>query len=260
MLTSDSAALWGLLWNGFGAAIIIPIYCYLHLRSQPAKRDSALPLNEAKALVATTVLGSLLPLILMLPPFLNCKIETQQAFTALFQLTPVIFVSLHYIAARCIAFFSKNESYSDAGRPFVHQAWVFTGVCSATAHGYVLMMSLFSQNSATTFSRVYIPSPANVNLSASNRLTEGGQLFLQYDFIIISLTCILYAYLLLEQQAKTLMSSVSAVHERPGLERYTTLLLVGLVTFLLGPGAVVSFAFALREDTLSKGDRALKTR
>ena len=121
-------------------------------------------------------------------------------------------------------------------------------------------MSLFSQTEATAFSRVFIPSPARVDPSALDKLTEGGLLFLQYDFLIISLTCILYAYLLLEPQSKTLVSSISAIDERSGLENFVIMLLVMFSTVLLGPGAVVSFAFAVREESLPKGSLALKKR
>ncbi len=120
-LFRNSPAMWGLLLNGFGAAIILPIYCFIHLRSSPTKRDNALPLNEAKALAATTALGSLIPLILMLPPLVDCRIEQQQAFIALFQITPLLFVTIQYIAVHLITIFRKNIDHSDADKPFVLQ-------------------------------------------------------------------------------------------------------------------------------------------
>ena len=169
-------------------------------------------------------------------------------------------MAFQYITAHWIAFFAKDRADSDSERPFVYLALTFTGTCSAIAHVYSLTTSLLSQDPATAFSRVYIPSPGRVDSSASNKLTEGGLLFLQYDFLVVSLTCILYAYLLLEPQSKALMSSFSAIHERSGLEKLATMLLVVSATALLGPGAVVSFAFALREDSLPKGSLALKKR
>ena len=259
-LCLDSPILWGLLWNGFGAAIILPIYCLLHFQSQQSKRDNAVPLHEAKALVPTTLVGSLLPLILMLPPLVDCKVETQQAFSAVFQLTPVIFVAIQYIGARCIALCTEDRHELDVERPMVYLALISTGICSAIAHVYSLATSLFSQDPATAFSRVYIPSPARVDPSTPNTLTEGGLLFLQYDFLIISLTCILYAYLLLEPQSRTILSFVLAGYERPGLEKFAVMVMVVLTTVVLGPGAAVSFAFAVREDSLPKGSLALKKR
>jgi len=252
--------MWGLLLNGFGAAIILPIYCFIHLRSSPTKRDNALPLNEAKALAATTALGSLIPLILMLPPLVDCRIEQQQAFIALFQITPLLFVTIQYIAVHLITIFRKNIDHSDADKPFVLQCYIFAGICSATAHVYALAVSLFTRNPATAFSRVYIPSPANVDPSAPSKITEGAHLFLQYDWIIINLTCILYAYLLFEPHLKTRAPFKSYVNVRPDLEKQMALLLIALTTVTLGPGAAVSFAFAAREDGSRKGNLALRRR
>ena len=259
-LCLDSPVLWGLLWNGFGAAIILPIYCLLHFQSQQLKRDNAVPLHEAKALVSTTLIGSLLPLILMLPPLIDCRVETQQAFSAVFQLTPVIFVAIQYVSARCIALRTKDRHELDVERPLIYLAFISTGICSAVAHIYSLATSFFSQDPATAFSRVYIPSPTRVDLSISNKITEGGLLFLQYDFLVISLTCVLYTYLLLEPQSRAIKSFVLADYEQSGLGKFAMMLMVMLTTIVFGPGAAVSFALAVREDSLPKGSLALKKR
>ena len=139
----------------------------------------------------------------MLPPLLNCSIARQQAFIALFHTTPIMFATIQYITAYLISLFQANTICTDADKPFVIRSYTLAGICSAAAHVYALAVSLFAQDPATAFSRVYIPRPANVDPLASNKITEGAHLFLQFDWIVINLTCVLYAYLLLEPHLAT---------------------------------------------------------
>lgn len=253
----DRPSVWGALWNGFGAAIILPFYCLIHLRHRSTNQASAVPLSEAKALLPTTALGFFLPLILILPPVLGCRIELQQAFMALFQASPLIFVLIQQIVARLIRTLDKHRSPSDPNRSFVIGSYVFAGLSSAAAHIYVLIISGFTQNSRIAFTRVFIPSLVEIDRRAPNRITEGTHLFLQYDWIIINLTCILYSYFLLEAHLETLIRhlKIPSSSRKP-----VAIVFVTMTTVIVGPGAAVSFTCAIIENELLKGSSAARTK
>ena len=244
-------SLWGALWNGFGAAIILPLYCLVHLRNRSANQASAVPLSEAKALLPTTALGLFLPLILILPPIMGCRIEHQQAFIALFQVSPFIFVLIQQVVARLIKVLDEHRSLPNSSKSFVVASYIFAGLSSAAAHIYVLMISLLAQDNRIAFSRVFIPSLGKIDPQAPSKITEGAHLFLQYDWIIINLTCILYVYLLLEAHLQILnrhlnIPSVSS--------KVVVILLITITTVVLGPGAAVSFTCAVIENRLRGRD------
>lgn len=251
-----SPALWGALWYGFGAAIILPLYCIVHLRNRSVNQASAVPLNEAKALLPTTALGLFLPLLLILPPIMGCRVEHQQALIALFQFSPLIFVLIQRIVARLFKALNEHRSLSDSNKQFVMASYIFAGLSSAAAHLYVLKISLFAQNTRVAFSRVFIPSMVKIDPQAPSKITEGAHLFLQFDWIIINLTCMLYIYFLLEAHLETLIrhmniSSISG--------KVVILLLITITTVILGPGAAVSFACATIENR-RQGRATAKTR
>lgn len=244
-------SLWGALWNGFGAAIVLPLYCLVHLRNRSANQASAVPLSEAKALLPTTALGLFLPLILILPPTMGCRIEHQQAFIALFQASPFIFVLIQQIVTRLIKALDEHRSLSNSSKPFVVASYIFAGLSSAAAHIYVLIISLFAKNTRIAFNRVFIPSLDKIDPRAPSKITEGAHLFLQYDWIIINLTCMLYVYLLLEAHMEILIRHMNI----PSVSsKVVIMLLVTITTVILGPGAAVSFACAIIENRLQGRD------
>lgn len=197
-----------------------------------------------------------MPFILILPPVLGCRVEHQQAFTALFQVSPLIFVGIQQVAARLIKTLDQGRERSDTDNLFVMGSYILAGLSSAAAHIYVMMVLLFTKNARITFSRVYFPSLAKIDQWAPSNITEGAHLFLQYDWIIIHLTCMLYAYFLLEPHLETLTRHLKAPS---GPSKLVAQLLVIMTTIVLGPGTVVSFAFAAREYGLQKSSMAAKT-
>lgn len=227
----------------------------MHLRNRSANQACAVPLSEAKALMATTTFGLFLPLILILPPVLGFRIENQQAFIALFQISPLIFVFIQQIVARLIKTLDKHRGLSDSNKAFVAGSYIFAGLSSAAAHIYVLIISLFTSNTRIAFSRVFLPSHVEIDLRNSNKITEGAHLFLQYDWVIINLTCIIYTYFLLEAHLESLIRYLKIPS---GLGKVVAMPLVMMTTILLGPGAAVSFACAAIENGPRKGNTAAK--
>ena len=236
---------------------MLPLYCLIHLRNRSANQASAVPVSEAKALLPTTALGLFLPLMLILPPVLGCRIEHQQAFMALFQASPLIFVLIQQIVARLIRTLDEHRSPSDPNRPFVVGSYIFAGLSSAAVHIYVLIISLFTQNTHIGFSRVFIPSLVKIDPRAPKKITEGAHLFLQYDWIIINLTCILYIYFLSEAHLETLTRHLKIPS---GSRKLVAIVFITMTTVILGPGAAVSFTCATIEIELLRGSSAAKTK
>ncbi len=205
----------------------------------------------------TTALGFFLPLLLFLPALLGYGTERQQGFVALFQASPLIFGFIQGVVARLIAARHRSVEVMDSDQPFVVGAYILAGLSSAAAHLYVLMISLFTHDTAIMFRRVYLPSFVTIDPRAPGKIIEGTHLFLQLDWVIISLASMLYAYLLLEPRLDIIARHLKV---SSSLNHVAITLLIVMTTVMLGPGATVSFACAAREAVLRKSSLARKTR
>ena len=171
-------------------------------------------------------------------------------------MSPLFFVCIQQVAARLIQTLDKRREGSDGDKLFVMGSYILAGLSSAAAHIYVMMVLLFTPNARITFSRVYVPSLAKIDPWAPSKITEGAHLFLQYDWVIINLACMLYAYFLLEPHLESLIRHLKAPS---GPSKLVATLPVIMTTIVLGPGAAVSFACAARETGLQKSSTAAKT-
>ena len=234
------------MWNAVGAAIVLPIFFLIQLQtSEPS--DSRLPLNDATALLPA-ILGSYVPLVLMLsPPLVDYTVDQHQTFIAIFQIAPLIFSAMQHALAALLASTSTGNGNPGKSKRYVVGAYLFTGACSAAAHGYAMLTALFSGDQAISFKRVYVPSPSKVDRASVEKITEGAHLFLQYDYMIISLTCILYTYLLFESHLKPKAFLRAYLTALPVSEGKAATLLIALSTAVLGAGATVSLALWAKE-------------
>ena len=245
--------------NALGAAFILPIYCFRHLRSNSLKRDSGLNGPEAKALPITIAISATFPLILMLPPILNAVTETQQGYIALFQLTPLLFAAVQLLGSLVINSFGPAERNTIVEKKYLKGSYIFAGIIAASAHLFVLGVSLCSSNKSVSFGTVFLPWYTHVDQSTPEGLVMGAHLFTQFDSFIIAITCAVYTYALLEplmkkEQHIKLYNQTSSFRAAP-----VAGLLIAASTFALGPAATVSLAFAAREDSVRE-DFVQKTR
>jgi len=252
-------ALWGVMMNALGAAFILPIYCFRHLRNNTSRRDSGLNEHEAKALPITIAISAAFPLILMLPPILNLPTESQQGWIALFQVTPLLFAVVQIISSLAINSLSRLEEVNVAEKKYLKGSYLFAGLIAIIAHLSVLGTSLFSGDHTVSFQSVFLPWYTHVDQSTPKGLVMGAHLFTQFDFLIIQITCAVYAYALLEPLMKTeqhiKLYNQSSIFRMPAVAG----LVIAVSAFILGPAATVSFAFAVREDRMRKAF-VLKTR
>ncbi|CAG8960045.1 hypothetical protein HYFRA_00013233 [Hymenoscyphus fraxineus] len=245
-------ALWGVMMNALGAAFILPIYCFRHLRNDSSRRDSGLTENEAKALPITILISATFPLMLMLPPILSAATESQQGWIALFQVTPLLFSLVQIINSLAVTSFVKKSDHNSTEKKYLKISYLLAGLIASTAHLSTLSTSVFSTDPTISFASVFLPWHTTVDQSTPTGLVMGAHLFTQFDFLIITITCSVYAYALLEPLMKR--ERHIALYKQPSIFRDP--MVAGMViagsAFFLGPAATVSFAFAMREDGVRK--------
>lgn len=137
---------------------------------------------------------------------------------------------------------------------------LFFAFYSAVIHLICIFTCLFSSDPSVTILRVFVPNPNGVHRDSPERLTQAAILFLQYDWLVICLTAVLYSYLLLEPdltnatkqvrwkgtQASSSVRFLAFLLGNP-LSRVIALV---LITVLLGPSTSVSIALWQREKHL----------
>ena len=247
------------MMNALGAAFILPIYCFRHFGNNSLKRDSGLNESEAKALPITIAISAAFPLMLMLPPVLSVPAESQQGWIALFQVTPLLFAAVHVISSLAVSSLGRSKVDNVTEKKYLKGSYIFGGLIAVTAHLSVLWISLFSNDDFVSFGSVFLSWYTHVDQSTPRGLVMGAHLFTQFDFLVIQITCAVYAYALLEPLMKKKQHVKS--YNQPSVFREPAVngLLIAASAFILGPAATVSFAFAIREDSVRQ-TFVLKTR
>ncbi|KIX09425.1 uncharacterized protein Z518_00505 [Rhinocladiella mackenziei CBS 650.93] len=228
--------------NAMGAAAILPMYFYIQLRNHPG--EHYIQLWNAKPLMFSVAIGGLLPgLAEIARPLFPASPLEHQNIIAIMQVSPLMVSAIQYVASnlypiRNIDVRTRKTAYV----PSVQNALVLGGIVSALSHlvivGYVLLggQSLLS---------IYMPNYNKAfQAQGEAKLLEGSRLFLQYDYIGITASVLLWCYYL--------VIGLSGVDK--------TLLLIGLVAgdLILGPGAVASGVLWWREHKMLEQTQAKK--
>lgn len=262
--------IFALLWQCFGAAILLPVYYSLHLR-RARNATTASPtvgvtdLNQARALTPAFLLGAVVPTaVLMAPAWTGPQSRdpmAHQAILAAFQPSPLVFSAISAAAAWIYYKLGHDEPSSQPGTAgggtaaaaltrgaaswWICAAYLQAAVISALGHLYVMSRVLSQpgpRGAMDLVEQMYVPtSPGSRSGDEYGAaiLVGGPWLFLQWDHIIISLSSLSWVYILL-------LNSHS-VSGRTEISR--ALLLLGLLgaAVVLGPGTAVSGALLLRE-------------
>lgn len=118
-----------------GAAVVLPLYCYCICLSGATKRDHTIPLNEARALVPTTIAGSLFPLLMFAPAFLNWGTYHEHGYIAHYMwATALGYIIVLVIASRPGATSEKDPKNPDVDATFVSASYVVAGTYAAAVH------------------------------------------------------------------------------------------------------------------------------
>lgn len=79
---------------------------------------------------------------------------------------------------------------------------------------------------------------------------EGAHLFTQFDWHVVVLTCMVFAYLQVEEGTKVQAPLASLLRIGAKWETLLAIGSIGATTALFGPGAAASFGLAIREQGL----------
>lgn len=169
--------------------------------------------------------------------------STQQMVLAMWQPDPL------WVAALMVVLTNVSQSYYDCGATGVERRrtahyWVKATLLlvvgtSGITHLYVAQKTLGSSNDAVHLVRMYLPFPFTGPSGAEHILARGPWLFLQYDFLLIALSSLSWAFLQLRDLPSTRRFSSGTLG---------VLLFIG--GFAIGPGATVSIALLVRETLL----------
>ena len=211
--------------------MVLPVYFYLQLRNPP--QEQWIQLWNAKPLPLSIILGSLLPGIaeLTAPLFPRSSARHQQII-ALIQVSPLIVATIQTVASNLYPIRNIDvRTRKSAFMPSVRQALFIAGSFSALCHLTILVHILFGWQ---TFSSIYVPGSSSAVASAgTSKILEGSRLFLQYDYLGITLSTLLWVYYLVVG-----LSDVSRTY-------LVSIMLIGNI--LIGPGAVTSAVLWWRE-------------
>jgi len=250
---------WALvLCNANGAAIVLPLYLYLVCRSKARLRNASVPRHEAAALLATTVVILLQPLLVFVPAWAGRGgSDLHHGCIALFQVAPVGVLVSHLGLASILARKGSDSSASSAkeSKKYIVASLMLAGTVAAAVHAYTVLGALFTRDGDASLTRLFVPArgfgdpiealPKGSGLPAKYMaLVENLHLFSQWDWIVVALTSVLYSHLLLShrdgaERGKADPSDSAIEAQELG---YLT-----VATVVLGPGAAGSFALAVRE-------------
>lgn len=239
-LISVSPIIWGLMWQAFGAAIALPLYFRAHLRwvDKVGDRLSSVDVAAARSLPASFIFGALLPAIIgMLPTWYPRSDVLHQNILAAWQPDPVWVSILQAIQVFVLSSRTRNN---ERAVWWTRLSYLLAALSSATGHIYGMGSILMSTDPAMTIIGVYVPFIFTGPDGAIQKLANGTWLFLQYDLIIISISCISWAYLLV---LRTLPFNT-------WIRSYLLIILMSS-SAVLGPGATVSLSLFWREGYLS---------
>lgn len=232
-----SASFWPLMWNGFGAGVVLPLFYFVEAGKLPPKRNNndRVSVAHAKALLPTAIITLFLPVLVDLaPPLVNREPRPHNIITALFQATGLYAAIVQPLIA---SQFGSSATPRATTEKAVRRAYFYAGLFSSIGHIYAVSTSLLSEDPAVSFSRTFVPAMSDVVPGTSRTVFEGTLLFLKYDNLIITITSALWQWLSLKPY----------LNAKSRIDYISTAFLITLSTLVLGPGGSVSFALYLRE-------------
>ena len=213
-----STMFWGVLFQNFTIACIMPIYMVIHLSTsttvQPSKSSVSMPSSELVAIPIALTIGFVIPTVLTsLPAPSIISFNGKQNLVAFWQAFPVwvaMVQQLLVLGFRISGCSKKADSYLE---PITTLRCVYTSLLSLASLTHlstlsaIFASSYFSKaTSAYSISSVFIPS----TISASTKMFSIGQanrLLLQYDNVVSCTAILLWASFLGAQARKRSGSS-----------------------------------------------------
>ncbi|KAI1370877.1 hypothetical protein F4677DRAFT_339025 [Hypoxylon crocopeplum] len=244
----------GLLWQCFGAAISLPLYYGTHLQWISQTRADvarAADISQAIAIPFAFLFGAVAPMVIGMAPTwfgpYSRPATTHQMILAAWQPDPIWVSWITLIAATIVA--SLPQSRKSRTRPnrdgdedkrrahrWICASYLLAAASSVLGHLYVMGRIATSDSQAMDVVRMYVPFLFTGPSETTDILVRGPWLFLQYDFIIISLSSLSWAFLLLK-----------STYPKGHVSTAALALVMMVSSVVIGPGATVSITLFLRE-------------
>ncbi|KAF7562317.1 hypothetical protein G7046_g1837 [Stylonectria norvegica] len=238
-------------WQYFGTAIFVPFYCYVELNRHfnPLQGgDPSIPYYQAKALIPAAIIGVIHPFRMVYFPPSGMTLSQHQAFIATYQLGP--FVCYAAVAALANYFSSDGKATTtfavNADAPWIKATYAIFGTFSGIVHLAVVGCAWRSDDPCVSLNALFVPRVGKLWLpdAADALYVEESLFFLQWDFILVVLACMIYVAGILE----TMRGSRGT--KQPATKNALVAVCCGILSVLFSPGAVVSAVLYAREDFL----------
>ena len=195
-------------------------------------------------------MGALLPAVIgMLPTWLGPTRRSpqyQQNILAAWQPDPLWVSGVQSLFVFIAGKLKMNEARG-ASR-WIRTAFLLAAASSAFGHIYVIGICMSSKKPNLSLSRMYVPLTLDDRTETTDILLRGPWLFLKFDFIIIAISCLSWAYAVLGRLLPENAASRGQL---------LMILVVGLL--IIGPGATVSLGLFWREGKLQGQRKAAKS-
>ncbi|ORY69609.1 uncharacterized protein BCR38DRAFT_405314 [Pseudomassariella vexata] len=182
-------AIWQYAWNCGGVAVFLPIWVLLYVK-QGSAVASRLSAAHVQALPFTAIWSLLLVLPLTLPPLVGASPSQVQIGIVIFFLTPPLFVGCQSFL-RSIFSRTLSPSLSQRNTKPIGTSYLIAGIASALVHVGIVYRANFSSSTDTSLDRIFFPHYNAVQLHRPDTLSNGALLFIQYDYVLMSLTILL---------------------------------------------------------------------
>ncbi|KAJ2990436.1 hypothetical protein NUW58_g2950 [Xylaria curta] len=246
-----------ILWNANGAAIVQPLFFYLLCKSKTRLRSTAIPTNDARALFIATFAILLSPLLIFAPAWANSPTSGHHGSIAYFHYSPVFVLGLFLATSSLLPTKPSSGRAIEAAKEskkWIVLSLILAGITSAAVHIYTVVSALISRDPDISLLRLFVPIRATTDpiysLPVASKslvpeyaaLLENLHLFSQYDWIVVTMSCIVFTHTLLSRR-----DGEDKPKEIVSREETRELAYLSVATLLLGPGAAGSFALAIRE-------------
>ncbi|KAJ5817290.1 hypothetical protein N7447_009523 [Penicillium robsamsonii] len=245
---STNPIIWGLLWQAFGGAVAFPAYFLVRMkiRDHPYLPAGKSATASARAIPFSFFLGAVLPAVVgMMTRWYSRSDGTHQIVLALWSTDPVLVSLIQLLLVKAQSPWTSKAALeqTDTTSWWLRVAFALSAIVAGVTHVYALGSLVLSKGDMMAVARIYFPWPGQYSHDVVLPLTYGPWLFLKYDWILMSLASVGWAFFQLRKAQCS-----------PKNGRYwavvSTLLLAGCI--LLGAGSTVSVALFWKEGLLQK--------
>ncbi|KAI1462589.1 hypothetical protein F4805DRAFT_2388 [Annulohypoxylon moriforme] len=233
------AALFGLLYQIIGAAVIAPVYYAAYVFTSRGDayhlQGREVPIGYARALFPAAVLGYLVPTVALY--YGAWDIQTVQFLTAFWQPSPILVSALLLI----FSFITSSSTTAKNGDvKYLKLVYLLAGFVSSVSHFSTIYLSLTSDNPQLSLSYIFLPNRE----TWKDSMALGLHYIFQVDFFGAFGSTLFWSWLVtydtLRVQGRSSVSSlVQAVFG------------IGITTLVAGPGTAIMMVSNWRENMLA---------